>query len=436
MFLQNYSKQDLLGTKVKNKTTRTKRQAIMNGQANRLSRLQMIHFIYLAMMIAIVIILMVSTNYIFATDVKKVEEQEPSYEMQAFIEFESNENVLNMEQIINENISITKTKEVVTEEREFEYKTIYTETEKLPLYEEKVEQEGKNGKENVKVIKTYENGEFAYEKIIDRTLIEDYTVQIIQIGTSEFLTKHQVHIGDKMYVLGDTTLRKEAAKTSAKVCDISKYLDIKLLDISGEWCKVSFEGKEGYVEATSLTSEHSTPKIVEQNRVQKLIETLNFDMELNKVSGLTSQDFDRILTGHVSDVNNIFKDNAQVFYETEQKYNVNGVFLAALAIHESGWGMSNIAQDKNNLFGYGSYDDSPYDSSFVFQDYSEGIDLLGKVLAKNYLNISGTKIYGGEIATGKYFNGPTLSGVNVRYSTDEAWANKVYSIMGMLYEKL
>ena len=59
MFLQNYSKQDLLGTKVKNKTTRTKRQAIMNGQANRLSRLQMIHFIYLAMMTAIVIILMV-----------------------------------------------------------------------------------------------------------------------------------------------------------------------------------------------------------------------------------------------------------------------------------------------------------------------------------------------------------------------------------------
>ena len=422
--------------RTKNKMSKRKKQATVNGQANRFYHFKLIHFTYLAILIAIVIIFMVSTNYIFASDVEKIPDNEEVYEVQTFTEFEENENVLDMEKIINENISITKTKEVLTEEREFEYKTIYEESEDLPLYEEKVEQEGKNGRETVKVIKTYENGEFAYEKVIERSLIEDYTVQIVQVGTSEFLNKHKVHIGDKMYVLGDTVLRKESIKTSSKVCDITRYLDVKLLDISGEWCKVSFAGKEGYIEQVSLTSEYSTPKIVEQNRVQKLKETLTFEIELNNVSGLTSEDFERILTGHVSDANNVFENNSQVFYETEQKYNVNGVFLAALAIHESGWGMSNIAQDKNNLFGYGSYDDSPYDSSFVFETYSEGIDLLGKVLSKNYLNIAGTKIYGGEYATGKYHNGATLSGVNVRYSTDEGWANKVYAIMEMLYEKL
>ena len=40
----------------------------------------------------------------------------------------------------------------------------------------------------------------------------------------------------------------------------------------------------------------------------------------------------------------------------EKKYNINGIFLASMAIHESGWGTSQIAQDKKNLFGYGSYD--------------------------------------------------------------------------------
>ena len=61
-------------------------------------------------------------------------------------------------------------------------------------------------------------------------------------------------------------------------------------------------------------------------------------------------------------------------------------FSAAVAIHESGWGGSSIASDKNNLFGYGAYDSSPYDSAYEFSDYSEGIDLLARVFAKYYLN--------------------------------------------------
>ena len=31
-------------------------------------------------------------------------------------------------------------------------------------------------------------------------------------------------------------------------------------------------------------------------------------------------------------------------------YHINGVFLASMAIHESGWGTSTIAKDKKNLF--------------------------------------------------------------------------------------
>ena len=47
----------------------------------------------------------------------------------------------------------------------------------------------------------------------------------------------------------------------------------------------------------------------------------------------------------------------------EQKYKVNGLFVAAIGIHESSWGTSTIAQEKRNLFGYGSYDASAYESS-------------------------------------------------------------------------
>ena len=120
-------------SKTKSKTLKRKRQAIINGQASRFSSFKSIHFTYLAIAIAIVIILMVSTNYIFASDVEKMAESQEIYQVQAFTEFESNENILDMEKIINENISITKTKEVITEEREFEYKVIYDRMLKIAL---------------------------------------------------------------------------------------------------------------------------------------------------------------------------------------------------------------------------------------------------------------------------------------------------------------
>ena len=57
-------------------------------------------------------------------------------------------------------------------------------------------------------------------------------------------------------------------------------------------------------------------------------------------------------------------------------------------------------------------------------------------MAKYYLNPEGVEIYDGEVSTGMYYNGPTVSGVNTRYASDSNWATRVYEIMVMLYEKL
>ena len=107
-----------------------------------------------------------------------------------------------------------------------------------------------------------------------------------------------------------------------------------------------------------------------------------------------------------------------------------------MAIHEGGWGTSKIAQDKKNLFGYGAYDSNPYGGAFDFETYSEGIDLVARVLVKHYLNEKGTKIYDGETATGKYYNGPNLKGVNTRYASDKNWANATFKWKKYLYERL
>ena len=352
-------------------------------------------------------------------------------------EYELNRHRLNIQNIISENSDMDRVKEQAVEEREVEYETTYTDAPTLPKGEEVVTQEGVLGKDKVTVVKTYENGEFVEEIILAKENILEPTPKLINLGTSEFLAKHKVHIGDTMYLINTFTLKESADVNSKDVAEVKQSIDVKLLDLpSEEWCKVSFDGVEGYIKTSNLTSSYTTPNIVEKNRIQRILLKVNINMELNKASGLTLADYKKIFTGLSNDTNKIFENNYQVFYNMEKKYNINGIFLASMAIHESAWGTSQIAKDKNNLFGYGSYDSTPYESSYEFTDYAEGIETVAKSLVKYYLNPSGTKIYDGETAAGWYYNGPTLSGVNTRYATVSDWHTKVFNYMQMLYNRL
>ena len=143
-----------------------------------------------------------------------------------------------------------------------------------------------------------------------------------------------------------------------------------------------------------------------------------------------------MLSGISYDRNHIIEENAEVFYNIDKKYNINGVFLAAIAIHESGWGTSKIANDKKNLFGYGAYDSSPYESSNSFDAYADGIETVAKALVKYYINEAGTPIYDGEVAKGSYYNGSTVADVNEKYASDKEWNKKVYKYMEFLYNRL
>ena len=162
---------------------------------------------------------------------------------------------------------------------------------------------------------------------------------------------------------------------------------------------------------------------------------LNFNMALNKPSGFSLEQFQKALTDE-KDKNNVFENNAEYFYLIEQQYNINGMFVAAVGIHESAWGTSKIANNKHNLFGYGAYDSNPYNGAYSFTDYSESIDLIARVFVKYYINPAGTKIYDGNTASGKYYSGSTLSSINKKYATDSNWANAVYKYMQYLYGKV
>lgn len=350
---------------------------------------------------------------------------------------EKNENAIQLEEILLENVSVLKSKEYIEEERPLAFEMTYQENPNLPEGEEVISKEGVDGRQQVKVIKSYENNRLVAEDILESIVIESATPQVIDKGTSKFLSNNKAHLGDTMYTTKEIVLMDSANDSANQICTIFKSLDITLLELqSEEWCKIECDGLQGYVKCKDLTSSKVTPGIVEANRIQRIKMTLAKEMPLNHSTNLTLEDYKRILSGNLQDKNHIIEENAEVFYNMDKKYNMNGVFLASMAIHESGWATSTISKDKKNLFGYGAYDRSPYASSFSFETYAEGIELVAKVLVKNYINETGTPIYEGESAKGSYYNGPTVAGVNVRYASDENWNNKIYKYMEYLYNKL
>ena len=228
-----------------------------------------------------------------------------------------------------------------------------------------------------------------------------------------------------MYLTETTELKEEAKKDSKDLVTINRYLNFEILQVSKDWTKVKFKEFEGYLPNNKLTSEAVSPLILEQNRVARIKDSLNKEMDLTAPSGLTLSDYKTILGYNASDKNSIFADNYEAFYNAEQKYGVNGIFIAAVGIHESAWGTSYLAKEKNNLFGYRAYDRDPINSAQDFETYVDAINVVAEALSKNYLT-----------PTGSYYNGTTIEAINTKYASDKAWHEKVFSYMELLYDKL
>ena len=346
----------------------------------------------------------------------------------------SNAEKVDVEQIIAQNQK-KDVEQIVTEEIELEYITEYKNNNELSKETIQVIQEGRTGIQQVTKKITYdENGEM-HEEEINSIIIKAPVNKIVEIGTSNSKITYKISKGSKIYVISDRAeIMRENNLTSGKITTISKNTEMTVLEVSDNWYKISINGQVGWIKSENATSVNPNPSTSEGTG-NVTIAKCDFNMALNKPSGLSLEQFKKVLSDS-KDVNNVFSQNAEYFYYIEQQYNINGIFVAAIGIHESAWGTSRISQNKKNLFGYGAYDSSPYSSSYSFSTYSEGIDLIARVLVKHYLNPKGTAIYGSETATGKYYNGNTVSAVNQKYATDKNWANKVYSYMEYLYSKL
>ena len=359
------------------------------------------------------------------------------------IEWFTNEenNTIDIDDIIAKNLNESGKEKIETEVVELEYETEYQNNDKLPKGMVKVLQQGQDGKQELIIKKEYKGDEEISNEQIGRKILTPCVNKIVEVGTAAYYDKRKIKSGDTVYSTPYTlALREENKKDAEVIITIKQDSKLKIIKKSNSWYYVQYDSYYGWVEEDCVTYINKNTNNYNNNNTKhskaELLSKLNKNMNLMQPSGLTLEQFKKVLSNDSQDKNKVFEKNAEYFYYIEQQYGINGVFVAAIVIHESAWGTSKIATNKKNLFGYGAYDMSAYSSAYSYNGYAAGIDMIARVLVKHYLNPAGTSIYNGEVATGRYYCGRTLSAVNKKYASDKNWNNSVYKWMQYLYNKL
>lgn len=146
--------------------------------------------------------------------------------------------------------------------------------------------------------------------------------------------------------------------------------------------------------------------------------TFNNYSRIDVVTGLSARQLNKAFKGTG------MEGTGDAFVRAEKEYGVNAIFLASIAALESGWGDSFNARNKNNLFGFGSYDNDP-SQTVVFSSKTQGVTKVANALRRDYLNKGGV-----------HYNGATPKGVNTKYCTSSDWDNQITEIMNMIVDRI
>ena len=119
-------------------------------------------------------------------------------------------------------------------------------------------------------------------------------------------------------------------------------------------------------------------------------------------------------------------NTGNAFINYQNTYGVNALIAVGIAANESAWGKSNIAQQKNNLFGLNAVDVSPGQSANSYESVDACIKTFSETyMSKQYLNPQNWVYSGGYL-------GNKGSGINVRYASDPYWGEKNANIAWMI----
>lgn len=157
---------------------------------------------------------------------------------------------------------------------------------------------------------------------------------------------------------------------------------------SNDMYKVVYNGQTGFVPGNSIKQVQTGDPLTGRDGYQFI--------DLRTQSPVTAQQINDYIAQYVNTYNkkSVLTGKGQAFINAGKKYNVNPLYLAAHAILESAYGTSKIALGKNNLFGFGAYDATPYIAAYRFNSVEDCINYIAQEMKATYLNPNSWKYKG------------------------------------------
>ncbi|EJQ62203.1 S-layer homology domain-containing protein [Bacillus mycoides] len=294
------------------------------------------------------------------------------------------------------------------------------------------------------IIAGYDNGKFGFGDVVNREQVAALIYRALKLeakseyknpysdiseGTTMFqkeilaLTDMGIFVGD-----GKGTFRPKESLTRAEMAVIlQKAFKLKVKakhtfnDVPKDhWANDAISALEsnGVAAGNGAGAFNPTSVLTREEYAQFLFNAMAsyIDLDVTLPSNVTAQEIDNYIKRYHPD--SPLVGVGQDFIKAQNEYGVNSLYLAAHAILESGYGKSEIAYRKHNLFGLRAYDWDPFAHAKYLPSYGLSISYNADYVRKNYLEQGA-----------KYFKGYTLPAMNVMYSTDKEWAGKIANIM-------
>jgi hypothetical protein len=181
--------------------------------------------------------------------------------------------------------------------------------------------------------------------------------------------------------------------------------------------KVETEAKvetETKVETKASTENKTENKEDTTNYVSIKDVKISKNMDLTVRTGLSREDFIKLIAGVKYDTSGFFEENAGTIYDLCEEYSINEIFFCGLISAESGW---NIASNHRSTHNYISL--MKNGKLIKYSSVYEGLEVAAQKLHNNYLTPGG-----------KFYHGKTLSGVKTNFCpASSTWVDLVYGRM-------
>ena len=182
--------------------------------------------------------------------------------------------------------------------------------------------------------------------------------------------------------------------------------------------QLTIASEERQVETTTRQAEERELKEKEEEKYITIDEiTISRNMDLTKRCGVSKEDFKILLTNLRPDTTGFFEENSDTIYDLCEKYEINEIFFCGLIAAESGWKIASNHRNTNNFVSMMSKG-----KLIRYDTPEEGLEAAAKLLHDRYLTEGGS-----------YYNGKTLSGVQIRYCPNSStWVGLVYGCMNVI----